>query len=227
MAEVVVALDLDDADAALSLVDQLEGLRWVKIGPVLYVRSGPFLVGELKNRRLNVFLDLKWYDIPNTVAEAARAAAGAGIDLATVHALGGGRMIEVASEAAGAMRLAAVTVLTSFDPANYWLTVDSRGGEGGDLTGEVSRLAKLAVGAGAGAVVSSTAEIGDVRTAVGPDPWIVVPGIRLQALEGDDQHRVGTPREAVVAGATHLVVGRPIYQADDPAEVFEELCEAT
>ena len=224
MAEVVVALDLDDADAALNLVDQLVGLRWVKIGSILYVRSGPFLVGELKNRGLNIFLDLKWYDIPNTVAEAARAAAGAGIDLATVHALGGSRMIEAASEAAGAMRLAAVTVLTSFDPADYWRTVDGRGGD--DLTGEVSRLAKLAVGVGAGAIVSSIAEIGDVRTAVGPDPWIVVPGIRPHALDGDDQRRVGTPREAVAAGATHLVVGRPIYQADDPSGVFEELCEA-
>ncbi len=224
MAEVVVALDLDDADAALSLVDQLEGLRWVKIGPVLYVRSGPFLVGELKNRGLNVFLDLKWYDIPNTVAEAVRAAAGAGIDLATVHALGGGRMIEAASDVAGAMRLAAVTVLTSFDPADYWQTVDGRGGD--DLTSEVSRLAKLAVRAGAGAVVSSAAEIGDVRTAVGPDPWIVVPGIRSQALDGDDQRRVGTPHGAVAAGATHLVVGRPIYRADDPSGVFDELCEA-
>lgn len=226
MAEVVVALDLEDADAALSLVDQLEGLRWVKIGPVLYVRSGPFLVGELKNRGLNVFLDLKWHDIPSTVAEAARAAAGAGIDLATVHALGGGRMIEAASEVAGAMRLAAVTVLTSFDPADYWRTVGVRGG-GDDMTGEVSRLAKLAVRAGAGAVVSSTAEIGDVRTAVGPDPWIVVPGIRHQALDEDDQRRVGTPREAVAAGATHLVVGRPIYQADDAMEAFEKLCQAT
>ncbi len=224
MAEVVVALDLDDVEAALSLVDQLEGLRWVKIGPVLYVRSGPFLVGELKNRGLDVFLDLKWYDIPNTVAEATRAAAGVGIDLATVHALGGGRMIEAASEAAGTMRLAAVTVLTAFDPGDYWRTVGGRGGD--DLSGEVSRLAKLAVGAGAGAVVSSTAEIGDVRTAVGPDPWIVVPGIRPQALDGDDQRRVGTPREAVAAGATHLIVGRPIYRADDPAGVFEELCEA-
>ncbi len=134
-------------------------------------------------------------------------------------------MIEAASEAAGAMRLAAVTVLTSFEPADYWRAVGGRGG--GDMTGEVSRLAKLAVRAGAGAVVSSTAEISDVRTAVGPDPWIVVPGIRHQALDEDDQRRVGTPREAVAAGATHLVVGRPIYQADDAMEVFEKLCQAT
>ena len=127
---------------------------------------------------------------------------------------------------AGSRRLAAVTVLTSFEPAEYRSTVDGAGGEGDDLTGEVSRLAKLAVGAGAGAVVSSSAEIGDVRAAIGPDPWIVVPGIRSQTLDGDDQRRVGTPRGAVAAGATHLVVGRPIYQADDPSGVFEELCEA-
>ena len=197
MAEVVVALDLDDADAALELTDRLEGLRWVKIGPVLYIRSGPFLVGELKNRGLNVFLDLKWYDIPNTVAGAARAAARAGIDLATVHALGGGRMIEAASLAAGSMRLAAVTVLTSFEPAEYWSTVDGAGGEGDDLTGEVSRLAKLAVGAGAGAVVSSSAEIGDVRAAVGPDPsGSVLPSITVELLPSGEVQ--GVCQKAVV-----------------------------
>lgn len=92
---------------------------------------------------------------------------------------------------------------------------------------EVSRLAKLAVRAVSGAVVSSSAEIGDVRTTVGPDPWITVPGIRSQALDGDDQRRVGSPREAVAAGTTHLVVGRPICQADDAMEVFEKLCQAT
>ena len=225
MAEVVVALDVEDAGAALELVDQLDGLRWVKVGPVLYVQSGPSLVRELKNRGLNVFLDLKWYDIPNTVAQAAVAASRMGVDLATVHAIGGVRMIEAACEAAEGMRLAAVTVLTSFEPEEYWLALDRHGG--GGLTGEVSRLAKLAVGAGAGAIVSSSAEIGDVRTAVGGDPWIVVPGIRPQAVDGDDQRRVSTPAEAVAAGATHLVVGRPIFQADRPSEVFAALCQAT
>ena len=224
MAEIVVALDVDDAATALAVVDQLDGLRWVKLGPVLYVRSGPFLVGELKSRGLNVFLDLKWHDIPNTVAEAALAASRMGIDLATVHAIGGARMIEAARETAAGMRLAAVTVLTSFEPEEYWSALNHRGGDG--LTGEVCRLAKLAVSAGAGAVVSSTAEIGEVRTAVGRDPWIIVPGIRSQALASDDQRRVGTPEEAVEAGATHLVVGRPIYRADHPAEVFAALCQA-
>ncbi len=224
MAEIVVALDLADADEALRLVDRLPGVRWVKLGPVLYVRSGPRLVTALKDRGLRVFLDLKWYDIPNTVAEAARAAADAGIDLATVHALGGARMIEAARAASREMRLAAVTVLTSFDPAEYWEALGGIGG--GPIRGEVVRLTRMAVGAGAGAVVTSIEEVAEVREAVGPDLWVVVPGIRPRALAGDDQRRAGEPRPAIAAGATHLVVGRPIYQAKDPVQVYEELCEA-
>jgi orotidine-5'-phosphate decarboxylase len=223
--EIIVALDVEDANAANALVDQLPDLTWVKVGPILFLESGPSLVRALKDRGLKVFLDLKWFDIPNTVAKAVGVAAETGVDLATVHALGGVPMIEAAAAVAKDMRLAAVTVLTSFESEEYWQTVR---GESSDLAlgTEAERLAARAVGAGAGAVVTSTEEIRDVRVAIGPDPWIVVPGIRPQVVVGDDQHRVGTPEEAVRAGATHLVVGRPIYQAEDPKKAFEELCEA-
>jgi orotidine-5'-phosphate decarboxylase len=224
MAEIVVALDVETRESSIALVDRLPDLAWVKIGPILFVRSGPSLIELLKERGLRVFLDLKWYDIPNTVAEAARVAADSGVDLATVHALGGSQMIEAAREAAGGMRLAAVTVLTSFESDDYWETLGGIGG--GPISGEVVRLARMAVDAGAGAVVSSVEEISVVRHAVGSDPWIVVPGIRSYRLAADDQHRVGTPEEAVAAGATHLVVGRPIYRASDPTVVYQEMCQA-
>jgi orotidine-5'-phosphate decarboxylase len=224
VAEVIVALDLPTADDALRLVDQLPGLRWAKVGPVLFVREGPALVRELKARDIAVFLDLKWHDIPNTVAEAARQAAALEVDLATVHALGGRAMLEAAVKAAGAMRLAAVTVLTSHTPETYAEVVGKE--VASEVLSEAVRLATLAVGAGVGALVTSPHEAAAVAEVAGPDRWLVVPGIRPAGSAADDQKRTATPREAVAAGATHLVVGRPVTRAERPAAVYQELCEA-
>ncbi|UCF41451.1 MAG: orotidine-5'-phosphate decarboxylase [Gemmatimonadota bacterium] len=224
MAEVIVALDLPTGRAALQLVDRLPGLRWVKVGPVLFVREGPALIGELKARGVRVFLDLKWHDIPNTVAEAARHAAALQVDLATVHALGGRAMLEAAVAAAGALRLAAVTVLTSHTAESYGEAV-GRDGDA-EVLSEVVRLARLAVGSGVGALVTSPHEAAAVAEVAGPDRWLVVPGIRPEGSEAHDQKRAATPREAVAAGATHLVVGRPVTGAERPAEVYQEICEA-
>jgi orotidine-5'-phosphate decarboxylase len=170
-----------------------------------------------------VFLDLKWHDIPHTVGEAARAAAGLGVDLATVHALGGTEAVRSAVAARGAMRIAAVTVLTSHSGESYG---EAMGRPVPSLSGEVSRLTRLAVEAGADALVTSPLEIATVRGIAGPAPWIVVPGIRPAGTDQGDQRRTAEPRAAVAAGATHLVVGRPITGARDPRAVYQHICES-
>lgn len=223
MADIVVALDVEAPDDALRLVDQLPNLEWVKLGPVLYVQHGPALLAELRRRDLKVFLDHKWHDIPHTVAEAAHAASAAGVALATVHALGGTEMIQAAAERAGAMRIAAVTVLTSHSAASYGAA--TRRGAGIAIADEAVRLAGLATAAGARAVVASAHEAERIRAAVGPDAWIVVPGIRPRGTPADDQRRTATAAEAVRAGATHLVVGRAILRAENPGAVYSRLCE--
>jgi orotidine-5'-phosphate decarboxylase len=224
VAEVIVALDFPDGEAALRVVDRLPGLGWAKVGPVLFVREGPTLVRELKARGVRVFLDLKWHDIPNTVAQAVRRAAELEVDLATVHALGGHAMLEAAVGAARALRLAAVTVLTSHTAASYAEVVGRE--EGTEVLSEVVRLARLAVAAGVGALVTSPHEAAAVAEVAGPDRWLVVPGIRPTGSEAHDQKRTATPEEAVAAGATHLVVGRPITGAEDPGQVYQQICEA-
>ena len=221
MAELVVALDLSTADDAEALVDRLPDLEWVKVGPILFVQEGPTIVDRLKQRGLSVFLDLKWYDIPNTVAGAVTAAAQRGVDLATVHALGGAGMLDAAAAASGPMELVAVTVLTSYGPDGYWNTVGRKGVP--DLGSEVGRLAELAIGAGVEGVVASPLEVPALRSALGPDPLIVTPGIRPSDSNRDDQRRTAEPASAVRAGATHLVVGRPITRAEDPAAVYDRI----
>lgn len=223
MAELIVALDVPSGDEARRLLDGLPGLRWVKIGPMLFLSAGPELVRECRGRGLRVFLDLKWHDIPHTVAEAAGAAARLGVDLATVHALAGRDAVTAAVEARGAMRIAAVTVLTSHSLESYNQAV---GGSVSSLPAEVSRLARLAIEAGADAIVTSPQEIATVRGVAGPDRWIVVPGIRPAGAAQGDQRRTAEPRAAVAAGATHLVVGRPITGAQDPRAVYQDICEA-
>lgn len=224
MAEIIVALDVPDARDAMALVERLPGLRWVKVGPMLFLRSGKGLIARLKDRGLGVFLDLKWHDIPNSVAEAVRAAAELGVDLATVHALGGEAMLRSAVAVAGPMRLAAVSVLTSHGERDYWETVGR--GDGGPLLAEVRRLAAMATGAGVHAVVASPQEVAAVREVVGPERWIVTPGIRPAGARLDDQRRTADPATAAAAGATHLVVGRPITRADDPGAVYESVSRA-
>ena len=224
MAELIVAFDVPSGREALALAGRLPGLRWAKLGPVLCVREGPGLVREFAARGVRVFLDLKWHDIPNTVAGAVAAARELGVGMATVHCLGGRAMLEAAARAAGPdLPLVGVTVLTSHDPPEFE-SVLGRGVP--DLGFEAERLARAAVQAGLRGVVASGHELGLLREALGSVPWIVVPGIRLPGDAAGDQVRTIAPDEAVRRGATHLVVGRPITAAPDPVAAFQRLAEA-
>jgi orotidine-5'-phosphate decarboxylase len=222
VAEIAVALDLATARDALALADRLPGLRWVKIGPVLFVRDGPALVRACRERGLHVFLDLKWHDIPSTVAGAVTAARELGVTMATVHCLGGPRMLEAAVRAAGDLALVGVTVLTSHDGADF-AEVLGRGVP--DVAWEAERLARAALRAGLRGVVASGQELSLLREALGREPWLVVPGIRLPGDPVGDQIRVIEPEQAVRMGATHLVVGRSITAADDPVRAWRRLQE--
>jgi orotidine-5'-phosphate decarboxylase len=221
MAELVLALDLPARDQALSLVERLPELRWVKVGPVLMTREGPEFIRTLVARGLKVFLDLKWHDIPNTVAAAVAAGRDLGVSMATVHVLGGQAMLEAAAAAAGReLSLVGVTVLTSHDPSAYAQAV---GQTRVDLLREVERLALLGIAAGLRGVVCSPHEVSLLRSRLGPGPYIVVPGVRRGSDPLGDQVRVATVKDAASRGATHLVVGRPVLQAPDPGAVFDEL----
>ena len=224
MAELIVAFDVASGREALALADRIPDLAWAKLGPVLFVREGPTLVREFAERGVRVFLDLKWHDIPSTVTEAVAAARALGVAMATVHCLGGHGMLAAAARAAGSeLALVGVTLLTSHIPADAEQIL-GRGVP--DLGLEATRLARLAAGAGLRGVVASGRELGMLREALGAEPWIVVPGIRLPGAPKDDQARAVTPAEAARHGATHLVVGRPITRAVDPAAAFRQILEA-
>ena len=220
MSELILALDVPRAADALRLLDRLPDLRWVKIGPVLMTREGPEVVRTLVGRGLKVFLDLKWHDIPNTVAGAVTAARELSVSMATVHTLGGNAMLEAAVvAAAGEVALVGVTVLTSHEPSSY---ARATGRAEVDLPHEVERLGLIAAEAGLRGVVCSPQEVSLLRRRLGPEVYIVVPGIRRRTDAVADQVRVATAKDAVNNGATHLVVGRPVLQADDPALAFQE-----
>ena len=222
--EIIVALDVPTADAARRLLDRIPAVRWVKVGSVLFTAAGPGLIAECRARGLEVFLDLKWHDIPNTVAGAVRSARDLQVSMATVHTLGGAEMMASAAEAAdGAMLLVGVTVLTSHDAVSFGRAV---GRASVSLEVEVGRLAAEASRAGLSGVVCSPHEVRTVATVLGPGQTIVVPGIRRPGDVAGDQARAAGPEEAARAGATHLVVGRPILQAADPARVLGELAAA-
>jgi orotidine-5'-phosphate decarboxylase len=224
VAELIVAFDMASGREALGLAERLQGLTWAKLGSVLYVREGPALVREFTQRGVRVFLDLKWHDIPNTVAGAVTAARELGVALATVHCLGGRTMLTAAARAAGSeLALVGVTVLTSHDAAE----LESVLGRGvPDVAFEAERLARTAVQAGLRGVVASGHELGLLREALGAEPWIVVPGIRMPGEAAGDQARTIEPAVAVQRGATHLVVGRPITAARDPEAAYGRLVEA-
>ena len=210
----IVALDHPDLLSALAQVDQIgDAARRYKVGLELYLSAGRRAVDELVARGRRVFLDLKLHDIPETVERAARAAtAGGGVDLLTVHASGGFRMLAAAVAGAGDTRVLAVTVLTSLDESD--LAADGNPLPVEDL---VVRRALLAESAGCAGVVASPREVAAIRKKVRPDFLIVTPGVRAQnARGGDDQKRVATAKEARRAGADAVVVGRPIRDAEDP-----------
>lgn len=223
MAELIVAFDVPSTRAALALADRLPDLRWAKVGPILFAREGPAVVRALIDRKVRIFLDLKLHDIPSTVSGAVAAARDLGVAMATVHTLGGEAMLAAAVHAAGEMPVVGVTVLTSHDAAGFEQVV-GRGVP--DLGFEAQRLARLAIAAGCRGVVASGREIGLLREAIGTAPWIVVPGVRSAGEAAGDQARTVTPEEAIVRGATHLVVGRPITQSAHPAEVYHRLVES-
>ncbi len=228
MAELIVAFDVSSGREALALAGRLPGLRWAKIGPVLFGREGPSLIKEFTQRGVRVFLDLKWHDIPNIVASAVAAARELGVSMTTVHCLGGRAMLTAAARAGGAgggpdLAVVGVTVLTSHDAAELE-GVLGRGVP--DVGFEAERLARAALQAGLRGVVASGQELGLLREALGPEPWIVVPGIRAPADAAGDQVRTIEPAEAVRRGATHLVVGRPITTAADPVAAYRRLVEA-
>jgi orotidine-5'-phosphate decarboxylase len=222
VAELVVAFDLPSGREALALADRLPQLKWAKIGSMLFMREGPFLVREFAARDVHVFLDLKWHDIPSTVANAVTAAHELGVAMATVHCLGGHDMLAAAAEAAPDLPLVGVTMLTSLTPADAEQIL-GRGVP--DLGLEAARLARLALAAGLRGVVAAGPELGILRSTLGPTPWIVVPGIRPTGSATDDQARTVTPREAVRLGATHLVVGRPITRAPEPRVVYQQILD--
>jgi orotidine-5'-phosphate decarboxylase len=223
VAELIVAFDVPSGREALALAGALPGLKWAKLGPVLFVREGPTLVREFIQRGIRLFLDLKWHDIPNVVAAAVTAARELGVSMATVHCLGGRGMLVAAQAAAGNLALVGVTVLTSHD-AGELESILGRGVP--DVGFEAERLARAALHAGLRGVVASGQELGLLREVLGPEPWIVVPGIRAPGEPAGDQVRTIEPAEAVRRGATHLVVGRPITQARDPAAAYRRLMEA-
>jgi orotidine-5'-phosphate decarboxylase len=223
---VIVPLDFPDAEAALALAARLDPkLCRVKVGKELFVAAGPAVVARLQERGFEVFLDLKFHDIPNTVAGACRAAARLGVWMMNVHASGGAAMLRAAREAIeGVARpplLVAVTILTSLSEADL-----VRVGYAGSLMENVERLARLARVCGLDGVVCSAQEAPLLRKAAGADFTLVTPGIRLESERSDDQVRVVTPREAVRLGANYLVIGRPITQSPDPAATLQGIRES-
>jgi orotidine-5'-phosphate decarboxylase len=226
----IVALDFPSTLEALEFVERLDGAcKWFKVGLELYYAAGNALIETLRSKGLEVFLDLKMHDIPNTVAGGVRSVGVAGASLLTVHAGGGRAMLEAAAEAAqapGSPRLLAVTVLTSMD------AVELAGvGVTASPAEQVMRLARLARAAGIDGLVSSAEEVGALRHELGDEVLLVTPGIRSAADEVGDQKRVVTPEKAIAAGASMLVVGRPITKAKDPAAAanrfLDEIRKAT
>ena len=222
MAELAIALDTGPLDRALALVDAVgDAVRWYKVGPVLCIHDGAAAVREIKARGKLVFLDLKWHDIPTTVARAVAAAGEVGASLATVHLAGGARMLDAAVRSkSGALRLVGVGVLTSMDAAQF---AEAVGRPVSDVAEEQRRLVRLGVAAGLDGFVSAATEAGAVRAVAGQGALIVVPGIRRASDAAGDQARTATPREAVEAGADLLVVGRPISAAADPRGAAEAI----
>lgn len=225
MKSLIIALDLPTAEDALGLVDRLgEPAEYYKVGAQLFTRAGPPLIQELKDRGKRVFLDLKYHDIPHTVARAVEAAAELGADMLTLHASGGEAMMRAARDAVGSdgPALVGVTLLTSFTAADVEQVWDK---ELRSLRDEVARLAGLAVEAGLDGVVSSALEVETLKRRHGADFILVTPGIRPSGEVAGDQVRTATPAEAVRAGADYLVIGRPVHAASDPAAAFAALLE--
>jgi orotidine-5'-phosphate decarboxylase len=225
LSPVIVALDFPEASPALALARQLDPRQCrLKVGKELFTTCGPSLLAQLHELGFDVFLDLKFHDIPNTVAAAVRSAANQGVWMVNVHACGGRRMLEAAAGALSDFSrpplLIGVTVLTSMDAQDY----DDLGFRDA-LPEQVHRLAQLSRDCGLQGVVCSAREAPDLRAALGAEFALVTPGIRPAGSAADDQRRVLTPGEALEAGSTYLVIGRPITRAADPAAALAAINE--
>ena len=220
---VIIALDYADANSAMALVDRLDPSACkVKVGKELFTAAGPAFVAALAQRGFDVFLDLKFHDIPNTVAQACKAAARLGVWMVNVHALGGRAMMQAAREAIESAsrkpKLIAVTVLTSMTESD----LHEVGIEASPLA-QAMKLAQLAGDCGLDGVVCSAHEAGEIRDRVGSRFLRVTPGIRLPDDSAGDQKRVMTPRIAIESGASYLVIGRSVTRAADPLAVLARI----
>jgi orotidine-5'-phosphate decarboxylase len=226
----IVALDVPSAAEAAHLVNRLErSCQWFKVGLELFVAAGPAVLEQWVARGHSIFLDLKFCDIPNTVAGAVRSAATLGVRMMTVHASGGPAMLRAARAALDGLEnppeLLSVTMLTSMDQAQ----VNAVGLERSPAE-QVELLTRMGLEAGIRGFVCSPREVASLRVLTGPEGVLVIPGIRPAGTQTGDQKRIATPADALRQGASYLVVGRPITQAADPAEaahaILEEMAEA-
>lgn len=220
---VIVALDYDNKHSALTLADRLDPKYCrVKVGKELFTAAGPSVVKELSDRGFDVFLDLKFHDIPNTVAKALSAAADLGVWMANVHASGGSRMMSAAKQAldnsGSDMLLIGVTVLTSMDTSDLEEVGIKR-----TLSDQVLHLASMTKDSGLDGVVCSAQEARTLKESLGKDFKLVTPGIRLANSAADDQRRIVTPSDAMALGSDYLVIGRPITQSADPLATLLEI----
>lgn len=222
--KVVIALDYDNKEQALAFIEQLDPSTCrLKIGKEMFTHFGPDFVKLIVAKGFDVFLDLKFHDIPNTVAKAVKASADLGVWMVNVHASGGRRMMEAAKAilepyADKAPLLIAVTVLTSMDQSDLTeLGIDLTPAE------QVKRLATLAKSSGLDGVVCSSHEAEALKSLLGEDFLLVTPGIRPAGSDAGDQRRIKTPKQAIDSGSDYLVIGRPITQAKDPAAVLKEI----
>lgn len=222
--KIIVALDAPNTSAALALVDSLgDSVSWIKIGLQLFTAEGPSIVREIKARGFKVFLDLKFHDIPNTAREAVHSAVALGVEMTTIHLSGGRKMVTEAVKASegSPLLVLGVTVLTSFDEAEL------RGiGVERPVETQVSELVALGFDSGLRGVVCSPHEIAVLRGRFGEALTIVTPGVRPAGSAAGDQQRIMTPEEAVKAGASHLVIGRPITGAASPREAALAIAES-
>jgi len=224
MKEIIAALDVPTFDEAKRIVTAAgDSITWYKVGLQLFLAEGEKVLTYLKERGKRIFLDLKFFDIPNTVENAVGSAARFGVDMLTIHALGGREMIARAAgkakEADESLIILAVTILTSVDED----TLENEMGIAPPVQTQVTRLAKLAVDAGATGIVCSPFEARTVRMAVGTDHRVVTPGVRMPSDAKGDQKRVKTPKDAFNEGSDMIVIGRSITKAKDPARAIAEI----
>lgn len=222
---VIVALDCD-GHRAIELADMLSGkATWLKVGMTLFYQEGPYFITALQKRGFKVFLDLKFHDIPHQVQGAAKAAAEAGADMLTMHAVGGVKMMQAAKKGLSEARWCeeepislGITVLTSMSAEDLAQTGVTR-----SVKDQVVELARQAKRAGLSGVVASPQEAPLLRDALGPKAFIVTPGVRPQGSDLGDQSRVSTPKQAFDNGASHIVIGRPITTSSNPAAAFDTI----